>query len=248
VIIAPQKPRRFEAISGAAHGFQIARIFRVGLDFFADAADVNIDRTRRHVSGVAPDGVEQVVAAEDASLVAREVIEQAKFGGRGRDQAAAHHERHGRGIDFNVADFHGTRRQRPLEAAQHGLDAGNQFARAERLGDVVVGAEFEAEDAVGFAALRRQKNDRHRREAGNLADAAAEFKAVFARDHDVENEQRRALPLGVGQYVGAGWVDADDEALVFEVVADEARNIRIVFNDEYAWFHGDIVTKRVQST
>src|SRR5580765_4831739 len=30
-----------EAVSGAAHGFQVTRVFGVGLDFFADAADIN---------------------------------------------------------------------------------------------------------------------------------------------------------------------------------------------------------------
>ena len=112
---------------------------------------------------------------------------------------AAHGEGHGRGIDLDVADFHGAGRQRALEAAQHGFHAGNEFARAERLGDVVVGAEFESEDAVGFAAFRGQKNYRDRGQACSLADGAAEFEAVFAGDHDVENEERGPLALGVGE-------------------------------------------------
>jgi hypothetical protein len=32
------------------------------------------------------------------------------------------------------------------------------------------------------------------------------------------------------------------------MMADEAGNIRIVFNDEKAWFHGIIVAERVRST
>jgi hypothetical protein len=32
------------------------------------------------------------------------------------------------------------------------------------------------------------------------------------------------------------------------MVANEAGNIGIVFDDEYAWFHGIIVTKGVAST
>src|SRR5277367_3321735 len=64
--------RRLEAVAGAADGFQVARVLRVGLDFFADTADVDVDRARSDVGGVAPDGVEQMIAGEDASLVARE--------------------------------------------------------------------------------------------------------------------------------------------------------------------------------
>ena len=164
------------------------------------------------------------------------------------DHVSAHGEGHGRGIDFDFADFHGAGRQRALEAAQHGLDAGDEFARAERLGDVVVGAEFESEDAVGFAALCGQKNYGHGGEAGRLANGAANFQAVFAGDHDVEHEERGALAFGVGEDVGAGGINAHREAFVFQVMADEAGNVRIVFDDEDAWFHGIIVTKAVPST
>ena len=38
------------------------------------------------------------------------------------------------------------------DAAQHRADARQQFARIERLGHVVVGAEFQADDPVGFLA------------------------------------------------------------------------------------------------
>ena len=135
--------------------------------------------------------------------------------------------------------FIGTGRQRALETAQHGLDAGDEFARAEGLGDVVVGAEFETEDAVGFAALRGQKNYGHGGEAGRLANGAADFQTVFAGNHDVEHEERGALAFGVGEHVGARGIHAHDEPFVFQVMADEAGNVGIVFDDEQAWFHED---------
>src|SRR5579864_5945820 len=99
-----------------------------------------------------------MVAAEDASLVAGEVIEQAELCGRGGNGISAHGECHGRGINFDFADFHGAGRQGTLEAAQHSLHASDELARAEVLGNVVVSAEFETEHAVGFAAFRGQKN------------------------------------------------------------------------------------------
>ena len=45
-------------------------------------------------------------------------------------------------------------------ATQHGSDARHQLARRERLGEVIVGAEIQAEDAIGFHAARRQHHDR----------------------------------------------------------------------------------------
>ena len=80
---------QFEAIAGAAHGLEIARILRVDLDFLTDAAHIDIDRAGRDKAGVAPDGVEQVIAAEDAAGMAGEVVEQAKLGGSGGGELAA---------------------------------------------------------------------------------------------------------------------------------------------------------------
>jgi hypothetical protein len=40
-----------------------------------------------------------------------------------------------------------------LGAADHGPDPGDEFAQAERLGEVVVGAEFQPDDPVGFSAV-----------------------------------------------------------------------------------------------
>jgi hypothetical protein len=81
-----------------------------------------------------------------------------------------------------------------------------------------------------------------------LADGAAEFEAVFAGNHDIEHEERRTLARGIGDDGGAVGIDADRESIVFQVVANEAGDIRVVFDDEDAWFHGFIVAKGVAST
>lgn len=239
---------RLEAIAGATHGLKVTRILGIGFDFFPNAANVDIDGSRGHVGGIAPDGIEKVIAAEDAALVTGEIIEQAELGSGGRDHTATNGKRHGGGIDLDVTDFHRARRERALEAAQHSLNPGDKLARAERLGDVIVGAEFKSKDAIGFTAFGGKKDDRNRGQTGHLADGAADFEAVFAGNHNVQNEQRRTLPLGVGENVDTGRIDAHDEAFILEMVADEAGNIRIVFDNEDARFHNNIVTKAVLST
>src|ERR1700733_11632873 len=147
-----------EAITGPANGFEIAGIFWIGLDLLADAANVDIDRARSDIRRVAPNGVEQVVAAEDTSCMTGEIIEQAEFGGRSGDGSAAHGKDHRRGIDFDFADLHGAGRQRAFKAAEHRFDASHKLTRTKRLGDVVVGADFEAKNAIGFAAFCGEKN------------------------------------------------------------------------------------------
>jgi hypothetical protein len=74
-----------------------------------------------------------------------------------------------------------------------------------------------------------------------LAHDAAQFETVFAGDHDIENEQRGPLPLGIAENVGAGGINTHCEAVVFQVVADETGNVGIVFDDKDAGFHGIIV-------
>jgi hypothetical protein len=40
--------------------------------------------------------------------------------------------------------------------AELGADAGKEYSKAERLGDVVVGARLQPEDRVGFGILSRK--------------------------------------------------------------------------------------------
>ena len=68
---------------------------------------------------------------------------------------------------------------------KHGLHAGNEFARAERLGDVIVRAKIEPGNLVGLGSFGGQKDDRGHGDAAVVADLAADFKAVGSRHHDV---------------------------------------------------------------
>ena len=153
-----------------------------------------------------------------------------------------HDQGHGHRIDIDFVDPQWAGRKGPLKAAQHGLHAGDQFARAEWFGDVIVGAEFKAEHAIGFAALGREKDHRDRGQRLRLPDLPAKFQAIFAGHHDVENEQRRPLPLGFGKNCVTGWVQFHHEAGRFQMVTNEARNVGIVFYHEDVLFHAAIVS------
>ena len=54
-------------------------------------------------------------------------------------------------------------------AAQHGADSGDHLPGAERLDDVVVGAELEPDDTVRLLPARRDDDDRHARRGAQLA-------------------------------------------------------------------------------
>jgi hypothetical protein len=59
----------------------VARILRIGLDLFANAADVDIHRTWCDMSCIAPDGMEQLAASKDAADMVGEIIEQPELSG-----------------------------------------------------------------------------------------------------------------------------------------------------------------------
>ena len=50
-----------------------------------------------------------------------------------------------------------------MRTAQQRAHSGDHFVRAERLGDVVVGAELEPDDAVGFLGAGGEHDDGKRR-------------------------------------------------------------------------------------
>ena len=85
-------------------------------------------------------------------------------------------------------------------AAQDGAQAGQQLARVEGLGQVVVGADFEAHDAVGLLAPCRQHQDRH---VGAGANRPAELEAVAIGQHEVQ-DHRVVAALKGGRETGLG--------------------------------------------
>ena len=106
---------------------------------------------------------DQLVARQHAALVDRERREQPQLGRGHHELGAADPDLVAIAIDRHVADRergpgrgHGLGRGAP----QHRRDPRDELARRERLGEVVVGAELEAEHAIGLLAARRQEHDR----------------------------------------------------------------------------------------
>ncbi len=73
-----------------------------------------------------------------------------------------------------------------LHAAQHGVHAGDELGGRERLDDVVVGSEAEADHAVGLLAARRQQDHGH---VAVLAQPRHHLQPVEAGQHHVEHDE-----------------------------------------------------------
>ena len=76
--------------------------------------------------------------------------------------------------------------------------AAHQLAQPERLGQVVVGAELEADDLVDLVVAGGQDEDGHLR-AGR-AEPAEDLEAVHARQAHVEHDEvRRLVPVAISR-------------------------------------------------
>ena len=72
-------------------------------------------------------------------------------------------------------------------AAHYRLNAGDQFARIEGFGQIIIGAHFQTNDAVDFVALGGEHDDRNGVFGG--AQAAADGKTIFAGQHQIQHHE-----------------------------------------------------------
>ncbi len=90
-----------------------------------------------------------------------------------------------------------------MGTAQDRAKAGEQLTGAKRLGNIIVGTQFEPDHAVGFVALRGQHHDRY----GALGtDPLTDFQAVHPRHHHIQKHcvigrglERGQSPSAVGR-------------------------------------------------
>ncbi len=110
------------------------------------------------------------------------------------------------------------------------MDSRHQLAGVERLGEVVVGAHLEADDAIDVVAFGGQHDHRHGVLRG--AQAPADRESVLAREHEVEHDEvvANALQLAVHRRGVGGGVDA--EALLGEVALEEVAQPQVVVDHQ----------------
>jgi len=137
---------------------------------------------------VAPDLVDQLGPAVDAFGMVHQEIEQPKFDRAKRNLARAGGDALGTGIEAQTGHLHRIVSHLRHAPAQHGVDAGDQFARPERLGQVVVGAAFEGHDLVGLTAPRGHHDDRQIARGRAGAQAANQRDARLARQIPFEDQ------------------------------------------------------------
>ena len=210
-------------------------------ELLADALDVAVDGAVVDVDVLAVRRVDQLVAAFHHAGTRGQRLDQQELRDRQLDvvalpralvlglvqhQVAARHHPAGRGA-------------RPLclaglVAPQQRSDPLQQQALAERLGDIVVGAQAQAHQLIDLLVLRGQEDDRH---GAALAQPLQQFHPVHARHLDVEHGEidrpggqalQRAFAVGVG---------ADGEALLLQRHRHAGQDVAVVVDQGDGLLH-----------
>ena len=218
-------------VANALDGGDDARVGGVAFDLVAEVGDGDVHGAGFGVGAEAPDLFEKLGAGNGAGLVAVEPAEDAAFArGEGNGLPAA---LGGAMAEIEVAAVgaDGFRLGGDgLEPAGEGVNAGKQFAGAEGLGDIVVGADLEAADFVFLGAAGGEHEDG---EAGaGLAEALADGEAVEFGQHEVENDE---IQRGIEATFGGGQAVGGDVHLVTgaaEKVHQPGAKDRFVFDNE----------------
>src|SRR2546422_817261 len=123
------------------------------------------------------------------------------------------------------------RRRERGAAARQRLEPRQELAEGEGLRQVVVGAGLEPAHPVVQGIERRQHQDR--RGDAAAAQLAAQVEAGAAREADVQDDHVVAAERGLLQAVREAGRERRVDALRAQAVAQEARQLGIVFDDQY---------------
>jgi hypothetical protein len=228
-----------EPVPDAEHGLQMPRGAWILLDLATDVLDVRIDGSLVRFDGDPVDGIEQLGAREHATRLARHMQQELELGCGQHDVAAIDQHLHPRGIEgYRLADTDdivaGGRR---LDAPHHGANPRHQLAGAERLGHVVVRAELEAGDTIGFTGPRGEHDDRH---IAGPAQCARDIEPVRLRQCQVEHHEIGPAPGDLAERIGAVCGGHDVEPGALQVIPHEPQDLGLVVDDENA-LHGRVI-------
>ena len=191
---------------------------------------MRVDGAIEGVALVAMDRVEQLRPREDAPRLPHQRRQQGELGRRHLDRPSRHGHAHPRHVEHDVAGAHDVAALgSAVDAPEDRAHPRHQLARAERLGQVVVGAELEADQLVALLDARGEHDDRH---AGVLAQRPRHVEAVHLRQAQVEHDEIRLARSRLRQRVRPGAGHRHAEAGLLQVVAADCRDARLVVHDQ----------------
>ncbi len=202
---------------------------------------MDVDGARRYEAVEAVQFGQEHLAAEDPAGLRGERGEDAELARCAVDAGALDGDQvavrvHGEGADAQDrigrgGAFGGGARG----TAQQGTDPGDEFARAVGLGEVVVGAQVEAEQQVVLGGTRGEHQDGQLVSLG--AQGTHDVEAVQARHHHVEHEQVGCGPVEVVERLAPVAHDDHGVTLALQVAAGQLGLLLVVLGDHHVRVH-----------
>ena len=234
---ASRLPGGTQPIPEPAHGLdEVAR----SSELRSKALDVHVHRSRLNVRSRFPYGFEEVPARLNASATLGERHEETILGRRKLHVLAVHCNTMRAAVDLKCPDAKDVSRllRRLGDAPENCPDAQHELLRAERLGQVVIGAERESANTILLLFPRREH------EHGDIARCIVGSQllehvvAGHAGEHQVEHDQNRVLLPRLCDRVRAAGRRRNAVPGLYEVERHEGRNIRLVVHDEQSFTTG----------
>ena len=197
---------------------------------------MDVHGARFDESVAAPHDVEQLLPSEHPPGGAGQGREELELLGRELDRPALHPHLEAMAIDLQITDLEAGLLLLGVglpPAPEDRADPGDQLARREGLGHIVVGAHFEAEDLVPLLDASAHHDHGDRGQLGVLLDAPADLPAVELRDHDVEQHHVGAVLPGEPERLVPIAGQDDVVAFLREVVADQLGHILLVLHEKH---------------
>ncbi len=121
-----------------------------------------------------------------------------------------------------------------VAATEHGVHPQNELADTERLHEVVVGPELEADDAIDLLALRRDHDDRNVLRARFALEGGTHGGARAVRQHEIEqNDVRQRLAREAQSGLGRRR-RLHSVPRLREVVLENFPQVGLVLDEDYA--------------
>jgi hypothetical protein len=198
--------------------------------------DMRVDNPVRKDGITAPSFFQKLIDRQNLAAVFQEDTKKFKLHGRQADLFPATGNLESVKIHSDVGEsinslFFGAF----APSAEHGLDAGDEFAPAEGFCYVVIGSEFKPDDPVHLLAFGREHDDRSpvALETGFTADG----ETVHPGKHHIEKDKIEISLEDSAERLPAVIHDFHDKILQFQIVPETCGDCLFVFHNQDPFLH-----------
>ena len=219
---------RIESVAASAHSGEQRRLVRT-VEFVSQITDIDIDNVRFAVEVVFPYTIQNLLSAQQATLVLREKLQQCVFAPGEIDLNVIPPDAMGVEINPHAPEVE-HRRLGLVRAPGECPDSRQQLFKSKWFGDVVIGATIERHQFAGKIVPRGQHD--HADLASVLTKSAQDLKSIESRKHDIKENYVNLLGSGEQEPIFTGFRRKYLVTLSSQATGDHADQPRFIFNEQ----------------